>query len=174
MGIEFTDERSISFLVDENKSIVIFPRSKSDGTSIDAIKGGYYVAYYPIELIYPYTAEDLADKIKQGFNEWDKHECYGNYTGRNTFEEKYYGIKGFKNATKGKLNLDIICNNRFLGNKVSLLLPAKRGYAYLGIKSVKLADDADYIDYANAVINLINTDFTSLKSYKVYKSKLNI
>ena len=174
MGIEFSNNRAIELFVDDQKNIVIFPKSKSDGSRKEMVKDGYYVAYYPIELKYPYTAHELAEKIKCGFDEWDKHECYGNYTGRNTFEEKYYGIKGFKNATKGKLNLDIICNNRFLGNKVSLLLPAKRGYAYLGIKSVKLADDADYIDYANAVINLINTDFTSLKSYKVYKSKLNI
>lgn len=174
MAIGYETYRRISMLIDEDKNLVIFPQSVSYGIETEEQKGVPYIALYPIELKYPYSAEELSDKIKEGLDEWDKHKCYGNFSGRNTFEEKYYGIKGFKNAVKGKKLIELLWTPSPNKNITSLLIPMKRGYAYLGIKSVKLADNADYIDYANVVIDLINTDFTSLKSYKVYKSKLNI
>ena len=174
MGIEFSNNREIELFVDDQKNIVIFPKSKSDGSVKEMVKDGYYVAYYPIELKYPYTANELAEKIKCGFDEWDKHECYGNFSGKNTFEEKYYGIKGFKNAIKGKKRIDIWQNDKYMGNILYFNLPLKRGYGYEAIKPVKFPIDVEYIDYANTVIDLINLDMETIRYFRSIKSKLNI
>ncbi len=177
MKVDFEDFRSIDMLVDCEKNIVIFPVSKSKlpGTLPDGtiIEDDYLTAYFPIELKYPYTQKELAEKIKYGIEQWNVHECYENFSGRNTFEEKYYGIKGFKNAVKGKLFIDLGWND-ILGKYVSLSMPLKRGYAYIGIDDVKLPDDADWMDFADAVIKYINMDLTSLRPYKTYKRDLNI
>lgn len=172
-GLKFTEARDIVLFADENKNIVIFPQSISDGSGIDMIKDGSYAALYPIELKYPYTATELSEKIEEGFMEWNKHECYNNFSGKNTYEEKYFGIKGFKNAVKGKKYFAVDWGCKFFGNSIRFQMPLKRGYAYLVIKKVKLADDADYIDYANAIIDLLNLDLTTDKYYKLMKDKLN-
>lgn len=174
MSIEFLGEREIVIFVDEQKNIVIFPKSKSDGTGVDMIEGMYYPAYYPIELYYPYSSEELARKIQLGFEEWDKHECYGDSSGKNTYEEKYFGIKGFKNAVKGKRYFVVGWGCEYLGNTIRFQMPLKRGYAYIGLKRVKLDVNADYIDYAIELIKLIEMDINELDTYKTYKSKLNI
>ena len=164
--------RIVKMLVDENKNIVIFPLSKVNKNDDDAT-ADYGEAYFPIELMSPYTVEELAKKIEEGFNEWNKHKCYPEWEGKNTFEEKYYGIKGFKNAVKGKKFLSLHLDNYF-GNEVSLMLPMKRGYAYLRIKSICLDDEAECIDFAKAVISLIDLDLETISAYKSQRSKFNI
>ena len=164
--------RIVRMLVDENKNIVIFPVSKVNQNDEDAT-ADYGEAYFPIEVIYPYTAEELAKKIEEGFNEWNKHECYPEWDGKNTFEEKYYGIKGFKNAVKGKKFLSVHLDNYF-GNEISLMMPMKRGYAYLSIKTICLDKDAKCIDFAKAVISLIELDLETISYYRSQKSKFNI
>ena len=109
-----------------------------------------------------------------GFYECDKHECYNDFSGKNTFEEKYYGIKGFKNALKGKKNISIWHNDKHMGNILYFRLPLKRGYGYVSIKPVKFPNDVEYIDYANEVINLVNLDLETIRYFKSIKSKLNI
>ena len=177
MKVNLKDSRYITMLVDTQKNIVIFPIGKSDfpvkmpdGSMLDF---SYFPCNNPIELKFPYTVAELADKIKQGIEEWGKHKCYPDWNGKNTLEEKYYGIKGFKKAVKGNLSIDLGWDD-ISGKYVSLMMPTKRGYAYLGLDSTKLAKKADWIDYANAVMNYINMDVTTLDSYKVYREKLNV
>ncbi len=177
MKVDFEDFRTIIMLVDCEKNIVIFPISKShfpidmpDGTVMEY---GYLAVYYPIELKYPYTQKELAEKIEYGIKQWNVHECYENFSGRNTFEEKYYGVKGFKNAVKGNLYISLGWDD-IQGKYVSLCMPWKSGYAYMGLDHVKLPDDADWMDFADAVIKYINMDLTTLESYRVYKRNLNI
>ncbi len=177
MKVDFADFRTIVLLVDGQKNVVIFPISKSD-FQIELADGsfeefGYLPAYYPIELKYPYNAEELAEKIKYGIEQWDKHPCYQEKLNNMlTFEEKYYGIKGFKKASKGKLYIRLGWDD-IQGKYIEMEFPAKRGYAYLGLAEKKLSAEADWIDYANAVIDFIDMDITKLKSFKIYKSKLN-
>ncbi len=177
MKVNFEDFRRIDMLVDCEKNIVIFPASKSklpitlaDGTITEDL---YLTAYYPIELKYPYTQEELAEKIEYGIKQWNVHECYDDSVEKRTFEEKYYGVKGFKNAVKGKLYISLGWDD-IQGKYVSLSMPWKSGYAYMGLDHVKLPDDADWMDFADAVIKYINMDLTTLKSYKTYKRDLNI
>lgn len=169
--------RSIDLLIDSEKNVVIFPRSKSkfpfvlpDGSVTEST---YLVAYYPIELKYPYSTEQLAEKIKHGIEQWNRHECYNDIYIKGTFEEKYYNKKGFKNAVKGVMNISLGWDD-YQGKYVSFLLPLKRGYAYMGLDRVKLPDDAGWTDFAEAVIRYINMDVTKLDSFKTYKSKLNL
>ena len=150
--------RCIQMLVSPQKDIVIFPYAKSevpvvlaDGTVVDSM---YMACYFPIELKYPYSAAELADKIEQGIDEWDKHKCYPDFSGKNTMEEKYYGVKGFRKAVKGCLCFKLGWDTT-QGKYVSFRLPTKRGYAYLGIEDTMLPDDADWLDFANAVIDFI-------------------
>ncbi len=177
MKVNFEDFRRIDMLVDCEKNIVIFPTSKSklpitlaDGTITEDL---YLTAYYPIELKSPYTQEELAEKIEYGIKQWNVHECYDDSVEKRTFEEKYYGVKGFKNAVKGKLYISLGWDD-IQGKYVSLCVPWKSGYAYMGLDHVKLPDDADWMDFADAVIKYINMDLTTLKSYKTYKRDLNI
>lgn len=74
-----------------------------------------------------------------------------------TFEELYYGIKGFNKAMKGKKKIEIGWNDRWR-KYASLDLPDKRGYAYTGVKLLNLDDNADWTDFAENVITLINYD----------------
>lgn len=171
MDVNFENFKWIEILTDEANNIVIFPVSKSIQKNDDEYI--YRVAYHPIELKDPFDAEELAKKIEIGFNEWNKYECYEHFSGKNTFEEKYYNTKGFKEAIKGKKHLRLGWDD-IQGKYVSLSLPCKRGYAYLGIKDVKLPSEASWIDYAKVVIELISMDLTQIRSYKIYKSKLNI
>ena len=168
------DSRGIKLLSDEKKNIVIFPMGKGIGETLNGEKiEAILVSYHPIELKYPYSEDELAEKIKQGIEYWCKFPAYDNFSGRNTFEEKYYGIKGFKNAVKGNRYFDIGWDEWF-GVYVDLMLPCKSGYAYIGIEKRELPNDADWIDFAKAVIELINKDLTEFKTFKTYKSKLNI
>ena len=175
MKISLKDERSIVLFSDEQKNIVIFP--KGEGFGGENLKGektyGTFPSLYPIELKYPYSEDELAEKIKQGIEEWCKHPAREYKENGKTYEEAYYGIKGFKNAVKGKRYFSIGWDE-WLGVHVSFMLPCKSGYAYLGMERRKLPDDADWIDFARAVIELINKDLTELKTFKTYKSKLNI
>ncbi|WP_133051132.1 hypothetical protein, partial [Ruminiclostridium hungatei] len=139
-------------LADNSGNIVIFLVSKTDKLFEDGENYIYYPAYYPIELNSPCTREELASKIQEGIEEWDIHTPYES---KKTFEEKYYGIKGFKNASLGKKYITLGWND-IEGKYISLGLPLKKGYGYMGIESIKLKEDGDYLDYANAVIDLIN------------------
>ena len=173
---DFNDANRIDIYIDENKNVVIFPISRYDGIYIYAdgseSDNAYFTAYYPIELKYPYSNIELAEKIRYGIEQKDKHESY-NPDKKPTIEEKYYGIKGFKNAVKGKklisVGLDFI-----QGKYLTLALPCKRGCAYLSIQNTKLSDDADWIGFADETIRLINLDLNTLESYKKKKSQLNI
>lgn len=177
MEINLVEFRSINILVNQSKDIVIFPYAKSeksvelaDGTITDEL---YIPAYYPIELKYPYTRNELAEKIKCGIEHWDKHPCYDDEKEKQTYEEKYYGIKGFKNAVKGILYFSLGWDD-IQGKYVSLSLPCKRGYAYLAITETELPDNATWIDFADAVIEFINMDLNELSSFKTFKNKLNL
>ncbi len=170
MKTDLSDFRSIELLEDEKHNIVIFPVSKSDKLLDDGINYEYHTAYYPIELNYPYKAEDLADKIKEGIDLWNKYPCFNQ---KNTFEEKYYEIKGFKNAVFGKKYISLGWND-FEGKYISLMLPLKRGYGYMGIETISLKEDANYLDYSNAVIDLLNLDIAKHARFKLYKKMLNI
>ena len=165
-------------LIDQEKNIVIFPLSKckkpvelADGT---VETGAYLTAYYPIEVSYPYTAEVLAEKIKYGIEQWDIHECHFDSADKNIFEEKYYGVKGFTKATKGKRYVSLGWNS-LQAKFVELMLPWKsRSSTYMIADTTKLPDDADWIDFANAVIKYVDMDITQTKLYKHNKNKLNL
>jgi len=177
MKVDFEDFRSIEILIDPQKNIVIFPRSKTDfpfeladGTIVDFT---YLPAYYPIEVNYPYDAVQLAEKIKYGIEQWNQHSAYSyEHHKKVTSEEKYYGVKGFKNATKGVRHIDLGWDN-IQGKYVTLSLPLKRGYAYIRIDSVKLSDDADWLDFANQVLEYVEIDVTQLKRFKTFKRSIN-
>lgn len=178
MRPDFEEFRKISMLVSPNKDLVIFPASMShfpfelaDGSIISTV---CLPAYFPIELKYPYTASELADKIQYGIEQWGRHPCFENHSGKNTLEEKYYGVKGFKNAVKGNLHITVTINCEVEGNSVYLSMPRKRGYAYLGLDKIYLPADAEWLDFAEATLKFINMDITQLRSYKILKSDLNI
>lgn len=175
MTVNFDDYRRITIVVNSNKDIVIFPKSESKIPETD--DNGTILGYackntfFPIELKFPYSEIDLAHKIQYGIEEFGKHECYELL--KPTLEEKYYGVKGFKNAVKGCRLIDLGWDNIF-GKYVSLQIPMKSVYAYIGIDNIKLQDDADWTDYAKSVINYIDSDLSTFSSFKRYKSKLNI
>ncbi len=174
METDLYEFRSVKLMVDEAKNIVIFPTSNiTDIISEYTNEPAYLTAYYPIELKHPYTLEELAAKIEEGIGEWCKHPAYTNFSGKNTFEEKYYGIKGFKNAVRGKRHISVAWDD-IGGKRVSLSLPWNRGYTYMGMKHIKLPPDADWMNFAKAVIELINVDVTTLRSFKTYKKDLNL
>ncbi len=177
MKVNFEDFRSITILVDTEKNIVIFPISWSDvphelpDGSID--DGGYFEAYYPIELKYPYTKEALAEKIQYGIELWNVHPCYlREKHGNVTFEAKYKGIKSFRKAVKGFLYMSLGWND-ISGKYVSLFVPWKSAYAYIGIDDTKLEDDADWLDFAEVVMKYVNMDVTTLNSFKISKRSIN-
>ena len=177
MKVNLNDNRYIEILVDEQQNIVIFPISKSEVTekNSDGTVGEYeyHCAYFPIELKWQYTKEQLAEKIEFGLGEWNKHKCYERFDGKNTLEEKYFGIKGFQNAVRGKKQLYLGWNN-IEGKFVSLSLPVKRGYAYYGIKNILLNEKADWIDYAETVLKLLDLDLSKECAFRSFKKQLNI
>lgn len=171
MENDLKEFRSITMIVDESNNIVIFPVSKSNELFEDGENYAYHEAYHPIELLAPYNKEELAEKISEGINTWNLYPAYENYTGKNTFEEKYFGIKGFKNAVLGK-RLIALGWDDISGKEVNISCPLKRGYGYYCIKIVKLNDDADYLDFADTVIDLISIDLTKESTFKRYKKLL--
>lgn len=175
---DFNSYRSIIILVNTQKDVVIFPQSKTedpvelaDGSIIEF---SYQVAYCPIELKYPYSSAELAEKIKFGIEQWNKYKCYTEEYGTGvTFEEKYYGVKGFKKAVRGILYIHLGWDD-IQGKYVSLSMPLKRGYAYIELDNTELPENAEWIDFANAVISYIEADLTIFRSFKTYKKSLNI
>lgn len=155
---------SIHILADENKNLVLFPNGSGNG----------FTAYFPIELPYPYTAEELAKKIEYALGECGKHESYPDFSGKNTFEEKYYGIKGFKNAVKGKRQISILMLITDVVSKyhISIALPLKRGYGYLGIESFSINETSTCLDYAEKIIDWLGKDLTEFRNFKIFKDKL--
>lgn len=174
MKIDIKDGRDITILVDENKNIVIFPISAL-GHKVADLKGEmyepYWEAYFPIEVKYPYTEAELAEKIEYAFSQWCKHPCYDKMDGKNTFEEKYYGIKGFRNAIKGKRYMRAGWND-LTGVRINFYMPLKGSYAYIVLNKIKFDVNADEHDFAKAVIHFANVDLESLKSFKTYKRNL--
>lgn len=178
MKVNLKDFRYIDIYVNEGKDIVIFPHSKSneplelaDGSIFD--EPWYCTAYYPIEIKCPYSNIELAEKIQYGIEQWDKHEPYDDFSGKNTFEEKYYGIKGFKKAIKGKRNIHLGWDE-FQGKYVSLMIPCKSGYCYLEVDEVILDENADWVDYAEIVIKFIETNIEDIPYARSNKRKLNL
>ena len=139
--------------------------------SEDGENYAYHVAYHPIEIFAPYSKEELTEKIKEGINSWNLYPVYETFTGKNTFEEKCYKIKGFRNAVLGKRFIELGWDE-ISGKEVNISWPLKRGYGYYSIKVVKLSDDAEYLDFANTVIDLINLDLTKESTFKRYKKLL--
>ncbi len=175
MKIDIQDGRDIIILVDENKNIVIFPISAL-GYEVPDLQGEmyepYWAAYFPIEVKYPYTEDELAEKIEYAFLQWCKHPCYDRMDGKNTFEEKYYGIKGFKNAIKGKRYIRAGWNN-MVGIYVTLYMPMKgSSYQYFGLDKTKFDITADEHDFAKAVIHYAHVDLDNYRSFRTYKTKL--
>lgn len=178
MKVNLEEFRWINIYVNEGKDIVIFPLSETnapqelaDGTILT--EPWFCTAYYPIEIKYPYTKEELAEKIRYGIEQWDKHEPYNDFSGKNTFEEKYYGVKGFKKAIKGKRYIRLGWDD-IQGKYVSLQAPGKSGYWYLGVDKVILDENADWIDYAKVVIKFIETNLYDISYVRNMKSKLNL
>ena len=178
MKVDLKEFRWIGIYVNEEKDIVIFPQSETsepqelaDGTILN--EPWFCTAYYPIELKYPYIAEEVAEKIKYGIEQWNKHEPYNDFSGKNTFEEKYYGIKGFKKAIKGKRYIRLGWDD-IQGKYVSLQVPGKSGYWYLGVDEVVLDENANWIDYAEVVIKFIETDLYDIPYVRSMKRKLNL
>ena len=60
------------------------------------------------------------------------------------------------------------------GKYVSLLLPCKSGYQYLGVDEVILDEAADWMDYANAVIKFVEICIDDIPYVKQMKRKLNL
>ena len=167
MKKKFEDFKQTEIYVDEKNNLAIFSMSEFDG--FEGVK--FLPSIQRYELKTPYSPEEVAKKIESAMNDWCKYDVYtGNIK---KFEESYYGIRGFKNATKGKKLIQVGWND-IEGKYASLLLPCKTGNAYLGIEDIELSDDAGWIDFALAVLELINLDLNQVHSYKVFKSKLNV
>ena len=164
MITDLKDFRNIDMLVDK-KNIIIFPVSKSNELFEDGVNYTYRTAFHPIELLAPYSNEELASKIKEGIDSWNVYPPYETFTGKNTFEEKYFGIKGFKKAILGKKFIRLGWDD-LSGKEVSILWPQKKGYGYICIENIQLKKDADYFDFANAVIELINLDLVNHPRFK--------
>lgn len=165
MEVKFNEQKMIDILVDENRNIAIFT-----GELIDSIGEYKKIMYYICtELKAPYTESELADAIKIAMTEENKQPffCYDQKKNK-TYEEVYYGIKGFNKAMKGKRMVDVGYNNRW-GKYASLNMPDKRGYSYTGVNLLYLDDNADWEDYAKGVIKLI--DFDPKKDKFVYKER---
>lgn len=181
MKVDLEDFRKIQMLIDQEKNIVIFPISEApdykyriaDGTEY---VGGWFPAYFPIELKFPYTISELQEKIKEGIEAWNQYPCYldgGIGNSKNTIEEKYYGIKGYRNACKGKLMISLGWNT-LRGKFVTLSAPWRGSYSYTNLERKTLPEDADWSDFAKATWELINMDLTKSESFKAEKRKLNL
>ncbi len=155
--VTFNEYKHIKLLIDENDNIAIFSFGNYDNITKSSDYWGF-VVYTPIELKKPYTAIELADAIKHAMLD-NNNELFFIYDQRKnkTYEEAYYGIKGFKKAMQNKRLITVGWNDRW-GKYASLDLPFKRGYGYDGVKLINLDDSADWIDFAESVIELINYD----------------
>ena len=179
MHMDLNDFRHLVILVDKAKNIALFPVSKTKEPIPNDPDGlqcyGYFPAYVPTELGYPYSRAELAHKLENVMGQWCLYPCFceeENEAGM-TFEEKYYGASSFRSAMQGKKMLDIGWDD-VQGKYVTLSLPCKSGYAYLGIITETLSHDAGWDDFADAVIELIGKDLSELKSFKTFKGKLNL
>lgn len=153
MYVDLSKFQMIDILVDENKNIAVFPSGNIGDDKY--VEEGKFRIYMPIELKKPYTENELADAIKHAMID-ENNILFFTYDQRKnkTYEEVYYGIKGFNKAMKGKRLIEVGWNDRW-GKYASLDLPDKRGYGYTGVKLINLEDSADWIDFAKAVISLI-------------------
>ncbi len=178
MYVDLSDFKSLIILVDCSKNIAMFPKSRTKELLPDHPDGiecyGYFPAYVPTELSYPYNKKVLAEKLELVMGQWCQFPClYETCNSKKFLEGEYYGTKSFRTATKGKKMIYVGWNG-IEGKYVSLLLPCKSGKAYLGIISEKLSPDADWEDFAEVVINLIEKDLSTVESFKVFKRKLNL
>lgn len=171
MYTNLNNYRAIRILIDGNKNIAVFSESKNPAYDGDDWTPMYLPSKTPYELKAPYTIEELAAVIEKGILAWEQHEPYTDK--KVTFEEDYYKIKGFKNATLGKKYIALGWDD-IGGKKVFLGLPSKTGKNYMGIEDIKLDDDADWIDFAKAVIELINLDLPNHHRFKTFKKRLNL
>ena len=168
------ESKIIQLFSDNTGNIVIFPFSTFTNAPLaDGLEEGWpYTAYYPIELKANYDMENLSQKIREGFDCWCKYPHYNNFTGKNTYEEKYFGIKGLKKAVLGKKLIRVTFDVED-GYRISLSLPTKgRGYEYLRIESTHLAKNASIIEVAQSVSELINLDLNSNETYRVLRKNL--
>ncbi len=82
-------------------------------------------------------------------------------------------FKGFKKAIKGKRYINLGWDD-IQGKYVSLLIPCKSGYCYLGVDEVILDENADWMDYAETVIKFIETSIEDIPYARSNKHKLNL
>jgi|GEM_PF-1596888 len=178
MKANFEDFRFVEILIDTQKNIAIFPISKSNypttGPMGEEDDFGYFAAFPPLSIAYPYSKEQLSQALEKGIELWNQNPCFEDGQGlKNTYEEVYYNIKGFKNATKGIRFISLGWNS-VEGKYVDLLLPLKRGYAYWGIDETHLSEDADWIDFADVVLKYISADLESFPEFISNKKKFNL
>lgn len=178
MLVDFNEFRSVNILVSSNKNLAVFPLSKASYPVFDvkgkAINDAYFAAFPPFLLDYPYSREALAETIQKGIEAWDKYECFKDGQGNKiTYEEVYYGVKGFKKAVKGIRYISLGWNI-IDGKYIDLSLPLKKGYAYLIMDRYSLSNDADWDDFAEAVLKYVNSDLDVFPPFKTFKNKLNL
>lgn len=171
MTTSIKEERDITILVDEQNDLAIFSRCLNpafdgnyDKTPVD------FPAKVPVELEHPYTVDQVAVAIKQGMDSYNTCEPY---TAKNTIEEHYYQIKGFKAATLGKRMIDVGWNC-LMGKFVRVNIATKRGKGYLCIAKKQLPDDATWEEFAQTVIEFVAMDLTKTRTFKSLKSYLNV
>lgn len=157
MKVNYKEYKAITLLIDENNNISFFSFGKRKDINEDSDFWGF-VVYTPVKLEKPYELKDIANVIEYAMSGKNKelYFCYDQRKNK-TFEELYYGIKGFNKAMRGKKKIEIGWNDRW-GKYASLDLPDKRGYSYTGVKLLNLDDNADWTDFAESVITLINYD----------------
>jgi hypothetical protein len=95
------------------------------------------------------------------------------YIAKDTIEEHYYQIKGFKAATLGKKMIDVGWS-RLVGKNVRVNLATKRGKGYLCIAEKHFPDDASWEDFAQTVIEFATMDLTKTRTFRSLKSYLNV
>ena len=171
MTTSIQEDRDISILVDGQHNLAIFSRYLNP--SFDGNYGKTPVdfpAKTPIELLFPYTVDQVALAIKQGMDSYNMCEPY---IAKDTIEEHYYQIKGFKAATLGKKMIDVGWS-RLVGKNVRVNLATKRGKGYLCIAEKLFPDDASWEDFAQAVIEFATMDLTKTRTFRSLKSYLNV
>jgi len=178
MNVNLEDFRFVEILIDSKKNIAIFPISKSNypisGPMGEQEEFGYFASFPPITLAYPYSKLLLSEALEKGIDQWDKNPCFEDGEGKKTtFEEVYYGTKGFKNATKG-IRFISLGWNIVEGKYVDLLLPLKRGYAYWGIAETHLPEDAGWLDFADIVWEYTNANLEDYEEFRIHQKKFNL
>lgn len=198
MPIELLIDQSPNLYIDENKNLIFTTCSRNPDYDEDVeqekariwqeewirergskrappyIHGErkYLISQRMTVLEYPYSAEDVANSLRDIAYAWDKYPPHLDKV-RDAIEV-YHGIKNFKKASYGKKLLCTIWSSYSGGKKVVLYLPCKTPRAWMGIESIYLEPDADWIDFARAIVEFVEADVTQYARFKQYKQMLNL